>query len=216
MTGRVHVHVAIWPLLGLATASLASGCGASDTATAGSTTTLAAARSAQSQVYLVRAGSMEPTLPIGTRVILKRGLPPAVGAIVVVHPPEGSAEEECGPNRHTVKAGGSACDTPFPGKAQVKLIERIVADPGDDIYIRAGYVYRKALGSETFIRERGLYTRPCAPHPDCNFLRPIEIPPAHWFLMGDNRGESNDSRFWGPVPTAWIVGTVTQVHKPAF
>ena len=33
--------------------------------------------------------------------------------------------------------------------------------------------------------------------------------------MGDNRGESDDSRFWGPVPTAWIIGGVTEpIHRP--
>ena len=47
---------------------------------------------------------------------------------------------------------------------------------------------------------------PCGSSQECNFPVPIKIPPGHWFMMGDNRGESDDSRFWGPVPTGWIIG----------
>ena len=34
------------------------------------------------------------------------------------------------------------------------------------------------------------------------------MPPDEYYLLGDNRGVSDDSRFWGPVPRAWIIGTV--------
>ena len=44
------------------------------------------------------------------------------------------------------------------------------------------------------------------PNPACNFPTPITIPPDHYFLLGDNRAVSSDSRFWGPVPRAWIIG----------
>jgi signal peptidase I len=159
---------------------------------------------------------MEPTLPLGARAVVKEGVRPTVEAIVVVHPPEGSAAEMCGPNPHQVKPDGGACEAPIREESKIKLIERIVGGPGDEIYIREGHVYRKLNGAGEFIRESASYTRGCGTHPDCNFPDPITIPSGHWFLMGDNRGESNDSRFWGPVPTAWIVGTVTQVHKPAF
>jgi signal peptidase I len=43
----------------------------------------------------------------------------------------------------------------------------------------------------------------------CEMPRPITVPDGTWFLAGDNRGASDDSRFWGPVPTAAIVGVVT-------
>ena len=33
-------------------------------------------------------------------------------------------------------------------------------------------------------------------------------------MMGDNRGESDDSRFWGPVPTGWIVGAAFATYWP--
>jgi signal peptidase I len=34
------------------------------------------------------------------------------------------------------------------------------------------------------------------------------------YLMGDNRGESLDSRFWGPVPTSWVIGQAMVIYWP--
>jgi signal peptidase I len=169
-----------------------------------------------SQLYRVPSGSMEPTLPIGTRVAVKEG-PPAMEAIAVFHPPEGSELEECGPKHYVLRPGGAACDAPTPKESKVlEYIKRIVAGPGDEIYIRRGHVYRKANGSHKFVRERDPYIHACGVGPECDLPVPIKIPAGHWFLMGDNRGESDDSRFWGPVPRTWIVGMATYLECPRF
>jgi signal peptidase I len=158
---------------------------------------------------------MEPTLPIGTRVVVKQR-PPRVGTIVVYHPPDGFDRQECGPTPHVLRPGGGACADPVPRASAAELIKRVVAGPGDRIFVRAGHVYREAQGSTGFVRERDSYIRTCGKSPECNFPDPITIPAGHWFLMGDNRGESLDSRFFGPVPTAWIVGTATDLQCPSF
>ena len=44
--------------------------------------------------------------------------------------------------------------------------------------------------------------------------REITVPPDHYFMMGDNRGASDDSRFWGPVPSDWINGKAVAVYWP--
>ena len=159
--------------------------------------------------YRIPSGSMEPTLAIGQRVLVNRlGMDfgkPHVGEIAVFHPPVGAQETsgapKCGPAPHVVADGTSACAAPVPAESGVNFIKRIVAGPGDVISIVEGHVIRNGT------REPDAYIRTCAEHEaKCNFPTPIKIPPDHWFVVGDNRGESDDSRFWGPVDISWIVG----------
>jgi signal peptidase I len=168
--------------------------------------------------YRIPSGSMEPTLAIGQRVLVNRiGMDftePHVGEIAVFHPPEGAEQEECGPSPHVIKLGGAPCSEPVPKESSVNFIKRVVAGPGDEIYIKEGHVYRKAAGKSAFVREQDSYIRECGVSPECNFPDPIKIPSGHWFMMGDNRGESDDSRFWGPVPTGWVIGQAIATYWP--
>ena len=162
--------------------------------------------------YRIPSGSMEPTLAIGQRVLVDRiGMhfgDPHVGEIAVFHPPRDAQQQVCGPIPHVIKPGGAACAQPEPQDSGVNFIKRIVAGPGDEISIVEGHVIRNGK------HEKDSYIRPCAGAPECNFPTPIRIPAGHWFMMGDNRGESDDSRFWGPVPKGWIVGGAFATYWP--
>ncbi len=168
--------------------------------------------------YRIPSGSMEPTLSIGQRVLVDRiGMDvgePHVGEIAVFHPPEGAEQEQCGPTPHTIRIGLEACSQPVPREASVNFIKRIVAGPGDEIYVREGHVYRKAAGTGRFVAEHDPYIKACGASYECNFATPIKIPAGHWFMMGDNRGDSDDSRYWGPVPTGWIIGQAILTYWP--
>jgi len=161
--------------------------------------------------YRIPSGSMEPTLAVGQRVLVNRigthFSEPHVGEIAVFHPPQGATQELCGQGTR-ISPGHAACSVPVPKEAGVNFIKRIVAGPGDTIKIVEGHVIRDGK------REKDSYIRPCPGVAECNFPVPIKIPPGHWFMMGDNRGESDDSRFWGPVPTGWIIGGAFATYWP--
>jgi signal peptidase I len=167
-------------------------------------------------LYRVPGGSMEPTLGVGTRILIRHSpiplkldgetLWPKPGWIAVFHPPEGAESEECGPRRHVVKPGGAACDVALHGRSTVELVKRIVAGRGEEMYVKEGHVFRRAHGGGPFVRENDSYIKDCGASPECNFPTPIRIPAGQWFMVGDNRGESDDSRAFGPIPSAWIVG----------
>jgi len=161
--------------------------------------------------YRIPSGSMEPTLAVGQRVLVNRiGThfgKPHVGEIAVFHPPEGAKEEKCGNGTH-INPGGAPCAQPEAKEASENFIKRVVAGPGDTIKIIEGHVIRNGK------REKDSYIRPCPGVSECNFPVAIKVPAGHWFMMGDNRGESDDSRFWGPVPTGWIIGGAFATYWP--
>jgi signal peptidase I len=159
--------------------------------------------------YRIPSESMVPTLEVGQRVLVNRigntFNDPEVGEIVVFHPPQGAESQTCGAPR---QEAGQPCPQETPKKASVNFIKRVVAGPGDRISIRDGHVVRNGkLQKESFIA-------PCGAGEGCNMPKTITIPPDHYFMMGDNRGESDDSRFWGPVPKKWIIGGAFATYWP--
>ena len=162
--------------------------------------------------YRIPSESMVPTLTVGQRVLVNRignrFSDPESGEVMVFHPPQGAdsgGDPECG---RRVQIAGQACDRPTPREAKVNFIKRVVAGPGDRISIRNGHVIRNG------VREKDTYIAPCQTGEECNFPKPITIPAGHYFMMGDNRGQSDDSRFWGPVPKSWIIGGAFATYWP--
>jgi signal peptidase I len=159
--------------------------------------------------YRIPSGSMLPTLHIGQRVLVNRigndfG-DPHVGDIVVFHPPLHAEQEVCGVPRPP----DAACSLPESQRSNENFIKRVVAGPGDTIFIRGGHVYRNGKA------ESDGYIAPClAGNSICDMPRPIKIPAGYWFMMGDNRGSSDDSRFWGPIPKKWIIGKAFFTYWP--
>jgi signal peptidase I len=160
--------------------------------------------------YRIPTPSMVPTLAIGQRVLTNRLVNhPSVGDIVVFHPPRGADPQtpDCG-NPNQGANHSQACAVPTPQESSQTFIKRVVAGPGDTVEIVNGHVYRNG------VREKDPYIEPCGSDPSCNFRTPIKIPPGDYFMMGDNRGASDDSRFWGPVPDKWVIGVAFFTYWP--
>lgn len=163
--------------------------------------------------YKIPSGSMEPTLDIGQRVLVNRFIfhftDPKPGDVVVFHPPAGAANggAECGAPRQP----DQPCPAPTAQKASDTFIKRIVAGPGDTVSIRGGL---PVVNGEV-MRPDGYSITACgASGAACNLKQEITVPEGHYFMMGDNRGESDDSRFWGPLPEEWLIGRAFATYWP--
>jgi signal peptidase I len=168
------------------------------------------------KTYRIPSESMEPTLDIGQRVLVNRiGThfgDPSVGDIIVFHPPKGADSQPGIPatcaNANEGYGSSRACSASTPDRSSQTFIKRVVGVGGDRISIRAGHVIRNGT------REPDAYIRGCGPEAQCDFPSTITVPNGSFYMMGDNRGNSDDSRFWGPVPKKWVIGQAFATYWP--
>jgi signal peptidase I len=159
---------------------------------------------APNPVYRVTSGSMEPALVPAQVVHVDTSAyashMPQVGDIVAFHAPAGATGviPVCG----VPYIATEACPQSTPTESEQIFIKRVVAAPGDTIAVANGLAVRNGVlhfQSSTSV---------CDAATGCNLPTAIKVPAGEWFLMGDDRASSDDSRFWGPIPRAWIVGRV--------
>jgi signal peptidase I len=145
------------------------------------------------QTFFIPSGSMEPTLQIGDRILVNKLSYHLHGVdrgdiVVFSRPPT----ENCG------------------GPTVNDLVKRVIGLPGNIISVSGGYVYinGKRL-DETWLpaSEKGVTVAGHAGN-SWDLVRPYRVPANDYFVMGDNRTDSCDSRYWGPISKSLIVGKV--------
>lgn len=94
----------------------------------------------------------------------------------------------------------------YPMDQTKSFIKRVVALPGERVEIRSGVVYvNGAALDEPYIPPGFL---------DHSAMEPLRVPMGHFFVMGDHRSSSNDSRVFGPVPRDLIYGKAVFAYWP--
>jgi signal peptidase I len=139
------------------------------------------------QAFWIPTSSMAPTLGVYDRIVVQKVFftwrDVREGEIVVFsHPPL----DHC------------------PGEGD--LVKRVIALPGQTIY---------SSGNSIYVNGR-LLAEPYLPHddplgppiPDASSQHPYRVPPGEFYVLGDNRADSCDSRYWGPITGSSIIGKV--------
>lgn len=153
------------------------------------------------QAFKIPSGSMEDTLLVGDHIFVNK-------FVYGYHIPytRGRVLEFSTPKR------GDIVVFVFPEDPSKDFIKRVVAVPGDTVEIRAKKVilngrpleeeytrYADGFSPEGFVRTRDV-------------MRPVKIPEGKYFVLGDNRDRSYDSRFWGYVDADAIVGKAMCIY----
>jgi signal peptidase I len=141
------------------------------------------------QPFFIPSSSMVPALGVYDRILVQKAFfswhDVREGNIVVFsHPP--------------------LDDCPGP---EGDLVKRVIALPGQTIY---------SSGNSIYVNGR-LLAEPYLPHydllgpPIASSQHPYRVPPGDFYVLGDNRADSCDSRYWGPIEGSSIVGKVVLV-----
>jgi signal peptidase I len=141
------------------------------------------------QPFWIPSSSMAPTLGVYDRVLVQKAFftwrDVHEGQIVVFSHPR---LDHCGPQ-------------------EGDLVKRVIALPGQTIY---------SSGNSIYVNGR-LLAEPYLPHSDplgppiASSQHPYRVPPGEFYMLGDNRSDSCDSRYWGPIKGSSMIGKVVLV-----
>ena len=141
------------------------------------------------QPFWIPSSSMVPTLGVYDRVLVQKAFftwrDVHEGQIVVFSRPP---LDHCGPQ-------------------EGDLVKRVIALPGQTIYSSGNSIYVNGrLLAEPYLP----YNDPLGP-PIASRQHPFRVPPGEFYMLGDNRSDSCDSRYWGPIKGSSMIGKVVLV-----
>ena len=163
------------------------------------------------EIRWIPSGSMRPTLLEGDRIIVERITQfykkPERGDIIVFYPPFVKIKKD--PISIFERRTGILCK-------DIAFIKRVIGLPGDKIVLKRNTDSRyQVIVNEKPLKEPYILSDfesiPCS---DTMYCGPMVVPEGKYFMMGDNRGNSEDSRFWGFLAEERIVGRACFIFWP--
>jgi signal peptidase I len=156
------------------------------------------------QAFKIPTGSMEENLLVGDHLIVNKMLYAPVASAI---------ERKLAPVRSVKR--GDVVVFKFPNEPERDFIKRVIALPGERVRIenKKVYINDEALDEpyahylETPGGDENIYSDPRGDN-----MHEIVVPEGHYFVMGDNRDNSHDSRFWGTLSGDLLKGRALMIY----
>ena len=147
------------------------------------------------QAFKIPSGSMEDTLAIGDHILVNKfiygmKIPSIDKRFFTIRDPQ----------------RGDVIVFEYPEDPSKDFIKRVIGTPGDTVEVRDKKVYVNGQPYENpheVHKEKDVFPKEQNPRDN---MAPVKVPPGSYFMMGDNRDRSYDSRFWGFVTKEKIKG----------
>ena len=156
------------------------------------------------QAFKIPTGSMEENLLIGDHLLVNK---------FVFAPTVSGLERTLLPMRPIVR--GDVVVFKFPEDPERDFIKRIVGLPGEAIEVRGTQVLVNGTAIDQPFAHFLLPHDPAAPLTEGDpreHYGPVTVPAGHYFAMGDNRDNSQDSRYWGFMPGHYVKGRALMIY----
>ncbi|MGE0043232.1 MAG: signal peptidase I [Vicinamibacterales bacterium] len=156
------------------------------------------------QAFKIPTGSMEPNLLVGDHLLVNKFVfgPSALDAELGVLPMR--------PIRR-----GDVIVFKFPEEPDRDFIKRVIGLPGETVELRNQQVY---IDGTPIDEPYAHYLFPPVPDGEGgggdvrDHYGPVTVPDGHYFMMGDNRDNSEDSRYWGFLPQSYVKGRALVIY----
>jgi len=154
------------------------------------------------QAFKIPTGSMEPNLLVGDHLLVNK---------FVFGPASGDAERGLLPMRAVNR--GDIVVFKYPEEPDRDFIKRVIGLPGETLEVRQRQVL---INGEALDEPYAHFLFPVGTDEGGGDVRsrygPVTVPEGHVFAMGDNRDNSQDSRYWGFLPLAYVKGRALIVY----
>jgi signal peptidase I len=157
------------------------------------------------QAFKIPTGSMEPNLLVGDHLLVNK---------FIFGPSSSGVERAVLPMRDVER--GEVLVFKFPEQPDRDFIKRVIGLPGDTLELRNQTVY---INGAPLVEPYAHYQLPpgtgAGNGEDGDVRRkygPVTVPQDHYFMMGDNRDDSQDSRYWGFLPATYVKGRALFIY----